>query len=109
MLEQRGDAALAQEPLAEPGVGGDGRVEHLQRHRAPLGIARQVDGPGGALAQQRLDPVSGDLRARRERVRHGHRDRIRARRAPEGLRLTVELGVGSRRGVDLAPHLRHRA
>jgi len=84
MLEQRGDAALAQEPLAEPGVGGDGRVEHLERHRAPLGIAGQVDGSGGALAQQRLDPVTGDLRARRERVGHGHRAILFAQRRAAG-------------------------
>ena len=47
MLEQRGHAALAQEPLAEPGVGRERRVEHLERHRPPVGIAREMDGPGG--------------------------------------------------------------
>ena len=73
MLEQRGDVALAQEPLAEPGVGCERRVEHLQRHGPPVGIPREVDGPGGTLTQQRLDPVAGDVRARREQVRHARR------------------------------------
>ena len=65
--------ALAQEPLAEPGVGCERRVEHLQRHGPPVGIAREVDGPGGTLTKQRLDPVAGDVRARREQVRHARR------------------------------------
>ncbi len=73
MLQQRGDLALPQETLAEPGVGCERRVEHLERHGPPVGIPREVDGPGGTLTKQRLDPVAGDVRARREQVRHARR------------------------------------
>ena len=113
MLEQRGDVALPQETLAEPGVGCERRVEHLQRHRPPVGIAREMDGPGCTLTQQRLDPVAGDVRARREQMRHASRSysrpSSRASRAPAApLRLAHSLARGggkSPRALTLSQEL----
>ena len=64
VVERGGQLRLAQEPVAEALVLCERRREELQRHSAlQAQILRQVDDAHPAPAQDRLDPVVGDLRA----------------------------------------------
>ena len=80
MVERGGEAWLAQEAGTERLVLGQLRRDQLQRDRA---LERQVDRPvddaHAAAADQRLDPVAGEGRARSERCLHRLR-RVRAER-----------------------------
>ena len=64
MLDQRREARLAQEALAEALVPGKLRREHLERHLSlEAGVVGPVHDPHSSPAQQRLEPVAGDLAA----------------------------------------------
>jgi hypothetical protein len=70
MLQVGGDAALAQKPRAEPRIVADRGIEHPERNRAPLAVACEIHRPGGALSEERINPVPGDLSAGREHAHH---------------------------------------
>ena len=64
MVERGGQPRLGQEPLAEALVVGQLRREQLQRHVAvEREIVGAVDDAHPAAAEQRLQPVAGELRA----------------------------------------------
>ena len=73
MVDRRGQLRLAQETLAEGPVLGQAGGEHLERH-LPLQaqVLGQVDDAHAALAEQRFDPVSGELRSDPRVVLHLH-------------------------------------
>ena len=63
VVERRLDLALAAEARAERLVGGQRRVEQLQRDRAVQGLLRrEVHGAHAAAAEQALDAVAGEPR-----------------------------------------------
>jgi hypothetical protein len=63
MVERSGEARLPQEPLPEPLVPRQIRGEQLQRHPPPQPrIDRPIDVGHPPAAEQRLDPVAGQLR-----------------------------------------------
>ena len=73
MVDGRGQLRLAQEAVTERFVPGEAGSKQLQRH-PPLQpqILGQVDDAHPAEAQQRLDPVAGDLAADQQVIAHFH-------------------------------------
>ena len=60
VLEARGQRRLAQEPLADHGVGRQVGGEHLERDVAlEAELCRPVDGAGAAPSDRGLEPVTG--------------------------------------------------
>ena len=73
MVDRRGQLRLTQEAVTERFVLGEAGSEQLQRN-VPLEpqILGQVDDAHAAEAQQRLDPVAGDLGADLRVIAHLH-------------------------------------
>ena len=84
MVDRRGELRLAQEPVTERLVLGEAGGEQLERD-PPLEpqVLGQVDDAHPAEAEQRLDPVAGELGADPRVVAHLH-VRILAFRGPGG-------------------------
>ena len=92
VVDRRGQPRLAQEPLAEAHVLGQLRREDLQRDVAvEREVVGAVDDAHPAAAEQRLQPVAGQLRA--ETRIHAHRAHLGGRRFTQAG--WVRLGGGS--------------
>ena len=75
VVDRRGELGLAQEPLPEGVVLGEAGVHQLQRHPSlEPEVVGEVDDAHPARAQQRLDPVAGELGADPRVVAHLHVD-----------------------------------
>jgi hypothetical protein len=94
VVDRRGKARLAQEPLAEARVLRELGCQQLQGHLAAENeILGQVDDTHAAPPEQRLDPVTGDLAApaevRLERPLHRARVRRPGRRRKSAYRCSA--------------------
>jgi hypothetical protein len=73
MVDRRGQLRLAEEATAERLVPGERRAKQLQRDPPPEPpIPSQVDDAHAAQAQQRIDPIAGELGADPWVVAHLH-------------------------------------
>src|SRR4051812_36563183 len=82
MVDRGREPRLAQEALAKAGVERALGRDQLQRHRTvERDLRGKVDDAHAALAQEPLDPVPGEHRARGE-LRHGRRIRGLVRTNP---------------------------
>src|SRR5207248_9049873 len=86
VVERRREPRLAQEPLAEANILRELWREELQRHVAVEGeVAGAIDDAHPAAAEQRLDPIAGEFRARKlsaERAASRHAPPSPATRRP---------------------------
>jgi hypothetical protein len=70
LVERGSDPRLAQEPLPEALVLRKRGDQYLERDLVPVGVLREIHGPGRAAADQAHNAIPGDDASGREDVRH---------------------------------------